>query len=232
LSGKFVKKNQDGKIMGVATALSSGAGQTGDKKDSGMALALLFGGTAMSIGGQIGQGRAAVAQGKAEQKIANYNADVLDSEAKAREYKTRFDQLRHRAYANRVIGSLRANQGMSGAVMDVGTPFDVVAEQMSELDLENAMIGYEGVNEASKLRSQATITRIQGKYARKVGENAQTASYINAGSSLLSSFGTAYALGLFDKKGGGSGGEGGGSYSPRLGNAGTGRMGVGMLPRF
>lgn len=167
----------------------------------GVATALLLGGAALSAGGQIGQGRAAAAQGKAQEKIANYNAAVLDSEAKAREYKTRFDQLRHRAYANRVIGSLRANQGMSGAVMDVGTPFDVVAEQMSELDLENAMIGYEGVNEASKLRSQATISRIQGKYAKKAGKNAQTASYINAGAGLLSTFGTMSSLGMFDKAG-------------------------------
>jgi hypothetical protein len=156
-----------------------------------MAPALLIAGAGLAAGGQVYSGMAANAEGKDAQKIAEYNAKVNEQQAKAIEQKTIFDQRRQAEASEREMSSLTAGIGASGATMSEGTPLLIASKQASELDLENQMIGYEGGIAAQQARNEASLNRMQGKFYRAQGKNRATASYIGAGSSLLTGFGQA-----------------------------------------
>ena len=64
-------------------------------------------------------------------------------------------------------------------------------EQLAELELENLLIGHEGRVQAGRARSQAELDRLSGKLAKKRGKAARTASYLQAGGTLLAGFGMA-----------------------------------------
>jgi hypothetical protein len=154
------------------------------------ATVMTYAGTAVAAAGAIQQGRVAEAQGRSAQTIASYNALVQEREARAIEQKAKFDQMRQAEAAARVKSQLRAKMAGTGTLPDVGTNLLFQGEQAAELELENFLIGYEGEIGAGRARSQAEIDRLQGKIYRQKGKAGRRASYINAGSTLLTGFGS------------------------------------------
>ena len=142
--------------------------------------------------GQIQQGRAAEAEAKSAQNMANYNALVQEREAKATRAATDFKQMRQAKEAERIKSSMLAKMGQ-GSIPGAGTNVLIQGEQAEELELENLLIGYEGELTAQRSESQAAADRLQGKIYKQKGKNLKTASYYKAGSSLLTGFGNAYA---------------------------------------
>lgn len=157
-----------------------------------LAIPLIIAGTGIAAAGQIQAGRAAEAEAKSAQNIANYNAAVQEQQAKVARQKAGFEQRRQAKRGERVKSALRAQLGAAGAEIDVGAPLLLQAEQAAELELENLLIGYEGEITAGRAMSQATLDRLQGKLSRQRGKATQQASYFKAGSTLLTGFGTAY----------------------------------------
>ena len=147
---------------------------------------LAVAGTGLSAYGSYAQGKAAKAEARYNQQVANQNAAAL-------EQKTQFDQMRQQKRGQSIMGSLRAKLGASGAMMTEGAPLAVVAEQAYELALENAMIGAEG-------RTQAEQTRSQGRVFAAQGANAMQAGRVGAYTSLLQGFGSMYSMGMFEGK--------------------------------
>ena len=164
-----------------------------------MADILLIAGITTTTVGAIQGGRAAAAQAKSEQRIADYNALVMEREAKAIEQKTRFDLRRHAEHARRTKGKLVTKLAGSGAVMGEGTTLALEDEQIAEMELENMLIGYEGGRYAAKARAKGALDTISGRAARLRGKSARTASYYQAGGSLLTGFGQASQAGYFDR---------------------------------
>jgi hypothetical protein len=162
---------------------------------------------AMSAYGQYQQGQAAAAEGEAAQGMAEYNAKLQEREAQQIEAKTAYDQRREAAAADRRMSSLRAGFGASGIVSTEGTPLLIQATQAAESEMDNLMIGYEGQQQAQASRSGASLSRLEGDIARQKGRNQRTGSFIGAGSTLLSGFGSM----------GSSGGGGGGSTGSQNG---------------
>ena len=149
-------------------------------------------GAGVQAAGSIQQGRAAEAEAKSAQNMANYNAAVQEREAKATRAATDFKQMRQAKEAERVKSSMLAKMGQSG-IPGAGTNVLIQGEQAAELELENLLIGYEGELTAQRSESQAAADRLQGKIYKQKGKNLKTASYYKAGSSLLTGFGNAYA---------------------------------------
>lgn len=139
----------------------------------------------------IQQGRIADAEGRAESRLQERNAAIFDQDAVARERKARFDQLRQVISGAKVLGRLRAGLGASGARLDVGAPIRLLSDQAEELELDNLLIGFEGAVEAQRFRNQAVISRFKGSLANIRGKAARRASFVKAGASLLTDFGTA-----------------------------------------
>jgi hypothetical protein len=139
-------------------------------------------------GSQIYGGIAAEQEGKSQQAIQNYNAAVMEQQAKATEQKTAFEQKRQAEAAERQASKLQAGLGAAGAVTTTGTPLLIQAKQASELELENLMIGYEGATEAARARSEAAGYKMQGKLVRQRGRAEMIGGFMGAGGTLLTGF--------------------------------------------
>lgn len=152
----------------------------------------------------VGTGVSAYGQyqaGSAEQSAANYNARVLERQAQTREQKSLFEQQRQAEAASRQSSTMRAGFGSAGVISSEGTPLLIQAEQAHQSELENLMIGYQGMNEGQYLRSQAQQQRYAGKIAKQAGT-------ISAGATLLQGFGsTALTAGMMGQMGMFSGGS-------------------------
>lgn len=112
---------------------------------------------------------AAVEQGRAQDRIAKYNAAVAEQAARD---KTRDSMLAAKAQRDlnkRALAKTRALYAKAGVVDTTGSPLMVQAEQAGEL--EKAAVTYEvaGVNEATQLRAQAALDRMAGAAARRGG---------------------------------------------------------------
>lgn len=160
-----------------------------------LAVPLILAGAGGQAAGQIFAGQTAYEEGKAQAKIAEYNAQVQDREAQAIEQRTQIQQRREAQAAERQMGSLRAKLGASGAVTTAGTPLLLQTTQASESELQNLMIGFEGATEASRARGVASQYRMEGQMAKARGKSARTAGYLGAGTTLLTGFGNAYNKG-------------------------------------
>ena len=161
---------------------------------------------------------------QAEQKslaaIDKYNAAVYEQQAKAIEAKTGFEQTRAAEVGERTGSTMRAEIGASGAVSTTGSPLLAQAKQASESELQNLMIGYEGMTEAARARSAATGELMQAKLRKQKGRAAVIGGWIS-GISEAATLGM--ASGGIPKGGnggttltgfGGAGGGGGGFSSP------------------
>jgi len=111
-------------------------------------------------------GQAYKAEGKSEQKIANYNAALAERQAEIIGQRTTFAQIRQAQEASRIRGSLMASMGASG-ISPSTSGAAVLAKQAKESELENLLIGYEGMTEAAQARSQAELDRMQGSLAKQ-----------------------------------------------------------------
>jgi hypothetical protein len=151
--------------------------------------ALMLAGIGVSAGAQIMGGRAAAAEGKSEAAMANYNADVMEQQAKATEQKTAFEQQRESEAARRRQSSLEASLAATGAISTEGSPLLIKAKQASEDELTNLMIGYEGATEASRARNAATGYRMEATAAKSRGKSRALGAYMGAGGTLLTGFG-------------------------------------------
>jgi hypothetical protein len=180
----------------------------------------------MMAAGQVREGMAASAEGKSTQAMAEYNAKLQEREAKNIEAKTQYEQRKQAEYADRELSSMRAGLGTSGVVSTTGSPLLVQAKQASEFEITNIMMGQEGIQQAMAARSGAALSRLEGKIARQRAKNLASASYLSAGGTALSGFGSmsgafggksvigdsTTGMGLYGDTGGG-GPTGGGSRS-------------------
>lgn len=127
------------------------------------------------------------AEGRSAQNIANFNAEVAEKQAEAELLRSGFDQIQQAKEAERIKSRLRAGLGAAGGA---GSPvaIDLELEQAQELELENLLIGFEGEVKAGRLKSQATLDRLQGKLARQAGKSAARRANVQFGAQLLTGF--------------------------------------------
>jgi hypothetical protein len=151
-------------------------------------IAAIAGGTATAIG-QIEQGRAAKAQGKAEEKIAQFNALQKEKEAKSRMEAARLEEEK----VSRREKIFKAEQRVrfpKGGVTLAGSPLDFLAETAGEFATERALTLREGLIQSGQLKSQASILRAGGKLSAQLGKSRQKASFLQAGGTILSTAST------------------------------------------
>lgn len=127
------------------------------------------------------------ADAKSRQNLANFNAQVQVQEAKAKRTATRFASKRQAEAAARTKSTLRTRIAAAGGT---GSPVatDLAAEQASELELENLLIGFEGEVAATQAERQAKLDIAVGKTARQRGKSQATAANVKFGTTLLTGF--------------------------------------------
>ena len=123
--------------------------------------------TVLSTVGTVASVMGAIQGGKAEGAAADFNAASATQEAQARENA-------QRAQAQRQLGTIRAGVSKSGATME-GTPLAVLSESAANAEIDALNTRYSGQRESALYTAR--------------GQNARTAGYMRAGTSLLSSAG-------------------------------------------
>lgn len=143
-----------------------------------LAIPLLLAGTGLQAYGQYQAGQEAAA-------VADYNAKVKEREAQAAEQKALIESRKQAQAASRKMSELQAGLGASGAVTTAGAPLRIVSEQARQSELENLEIGYEGGQEAARLRAEGQQIKYEGQTKRR-------AARIGAGTTLLTGFSSAF----------------------------------------
>lgn len=168
-----------GSTIGSVLGSTAVVGTTAAGTASGFSL-----GTALTLGSTLLGAAGVIQQGQAAKRAAEYNAQVQEAQAmvaqdqgaaKATEIAQRTKQ---RLAATRAAG-LESGLELDGSVSDV---LDTVNKQ-GALDQLTAL--YDSNNRAAGLRQSAEAERAKGR-------NAVAASYIGAGTSLLSGFSKLY----------------------------------------
>lgn len=134
-------------------------------------------GTAISAVGSIAQGQQAAASADAQARAYEQQA-VADQQAAA------FEGQRERRRQELLQANARAQVGASGVALS-GSPSEVLAANAREGELDIQAIRYSSQLRQNNLRTQADISRFQGKQAK-------TAGYINAASSVVSGLSNLY----------------------------------------
>lgn len=147
-----------------------------------------IGGIGLQAFGNLQQGTAAADEAQGMAEVAQYNAQVQEREARAIEYKSRFEQERQADFAKRVKSELQASISAQGG-RGTGTSLLIEGKTAEELELENILIGYEGQIGAQRARSQAEIDKMQAGIYKQKAKNLKKAGSIGAGTSLLSGLG-------------------------------------------
>lgn len=144
----------------------------------------------------------ALQQGHAASQAANYNASITAQNAQQARRNSEMasqsgmaEQEAQGIKNRQQAGSIKANQGASGVGVNSGSFADVSESQdmIGTLDAHN--IRTRAVREAYNHEVQAIDFDNRATIERQEGKNAKTASYLNAGKSLLdgiSSVGGAY----------------------------------------
>ena len=120
----------------------------------------------------------ALQQGRAASQAAAYNAQINEQNAAIAQQQAAA-QAQQQSRENYLrLGAIRAAQGTAGGTGDAGSVLDVLADAGAQGELERQNILYQGDLQARAYRNTAALD----VYA---GSRQQTASYLKAGSELL-----------------------------------------------
>lgn len=154
--------------------------------------------------GAIRQGQATAAAEEFNKNVAQQNAAITEAQGAAAA------QAQQREAAKR-IGAATAAYGAAGVSLSEGSPLDVLEESVRDSALDAATLRYNYRLKSLGYVDQARLHGAQAGFAR-------SASYLTAGSALLSGFSGAARAGIqFGGSGGGAGvndgswGRGGGA---------------------
>lgn len=136
---------------------------------------------ALGVVGAIQQGQQAKAAAQSEANMAEYNAKVAEIQARQAYAAAgvQEDEIRRRgrvALGNQIAASAEAGAGLNG---------DLLRESVYGIEADSMAIRYEGDLKAQGLKDTAALQRSAAVVARDRGSRAVTASYLNAGSSVL-----------------------------------------------
>lgn len=163
-----------------------------------IAVALAAVGTGVGVYGAVAQGDAAKDAGKRQQDIANQNAKAEQAAAALEA-----GQIRRRNLLR--LGSQRAGAAKSGVLID-DSAMDVITDSAIQGELEALSAIYSGSSSAAAHRNRGSLAAWEGRRAR-------SASYINAGSTLIGGIGL--GVGNYNQATEPTFGSGGGGYGTR-----------------
>jgi hypothetical protein len=145
----------------------------------------------MAAGGAIKQGQAAKAQARYQSQVERNNSQIATWQAQDAVDRGKIAEQRQRLQVARLAGTQRATFGSSGVELSSGSPLDVLMDTAQLGELDALTIRSNAEREAYGFRAQQGNLMAQSGLTQMAGRDAVQASYIGAGSSLLSSAATA-----------------------------------------
>ena len=126
-------------------------------------------GTAIAIGlGALAAG-SSIMQGRAAQKEAEYNADVVEANARAEELAIGAEAERLADEQREVKAQQRVTAAQSGGGLSAGQNIMVLAEQAQKMQMDQLELQRQQDIVTQRGESQASLLKQQGKAARTAG---------------------------------------------------------------
>lgn len=130
-------------------------------------------------GGGIGA-YASLRAGKAQEKMAKYNAAVAMREAAAAKEAAAYEEKQQRRQTEKLLSKQRAAYAKAG-VQFTGSPLLVMEETAAEAELDALAIRRGGEIAAGRAISQAALDRMRGKQFRRAGRIGAVTSLLGGG---------------------------------------------------
>lgn len=124
-------------------------------------------------------------QGQAQERAYGYQAAVQERNAQIAKQNAEYDAQRQSARLRRAIGSQRAAVLASGIQME-GTALELQQDTVQQAEMDRLAILYGGEINYQNARSEAELSRMQGKAAGQAGTTA-------AFGTVLGGFGQGYS---------------------------------------
>ena len=145
----------------------------------------MVGGSALSAYGQLQAGQAARQAGDYNSAVARNNQIIANRQAEDAIKRGDIAADEQRRKVSRIGGAQKAAIGASGVALDSGTALDIFGDTVAFGELDALTIKSNAKREAYGYQVQGMNFEAEGAMARTRGKNAQQASYIQAGSTLL-----------------------------------------------
>lgn len=176
---------------GIATYAGATATVVGLTTLETVALASTVASGVMAAGGAIKQGQAAKKQAAYQSQVERNNAQIAGWQAEDATKRGAIAEQRQRLATSRLAGAQRAGMASSGVELTSGSPLDVLGDTSMLGELDALTIRSNAEREAYGFRAQGQNLQAQSALTQMAGRDAVQASYIGAGSSLLSTAATA-----------------------------------------
>ena len=111
----------------------------------------------------------AISAGQQQGAIAEFNAAQAEREAEQLSAITGFEEGEIRRRTRSLIGRQRAAAGASGLVVNEGSPLEAQLDAAEEGELDALAIRFSGSVAEAQRRSEAALSRFQGRAARTQG---------------------------------------------------------------
>lgn len=154
---------------------------------------LMLGSTVMGAAG-------AIQQGRAEQASANYNAKVMDMNAKIAERQARdaiergqMEEQQQRMKTSQIIGQQRAAMAANGVDLGYGSPLDTLVDTATMGELDALTIRANTYREERDIRQQGLNSTAQASALRAGGANAARGGFMGAFGTVLGGGARAYS---------------------------------------
>jgi hypothetical protein len=144
-------------------------------------LAVASAGLLVNSAGQVAQGESAYQAGLLNQQWSERRRDLALKSGE-------IEKQRYLDEASKRAGQQAALFGVMGARMDEGTPSEVMAKQLDEINREAALIKWQAEVNAQQAVGQGYMAKYQGE-RQGYGSNVQaTSSLLSGGARLLSGY--------------------------------------------
>ena len=145
--------------------------------------ALIVAALAASGTASVVQGLAAQAQGRANQRIAEYNAAMAERQGKAQMEAARLNSERLARQQRLAMGQNIAAAAKSGISLS-GSVLDVLADTAYQYQLDRNLILTQGLNDYQTGSQRASLLRSEGKFSAAQGRSNALWAYLNGVSSV------------------------------------------------
>ena len=133
----------------------------------------------------IQQGRIAKAQGEADKKIAEYNAEQADRAAKAKLESAKIQSDRISRQEKFVQAANRAKAAKSGiSLSESPSTIEALADTAFQFHLDRNFTLNQGMQDYISTQAQASLLRAEGAFAKEQGKSVYTNSLIAGGAQI------------------------------------------------
>lgn len=129
----------------------------------------------------------AKAQGKSDERIAEYNAQLAERHAKARLEASKIESSRLSRQQRIFEASNRARAAKSGiSLSESPSAIEVLADTAYQFHLDRNLILNQGMQDYIQGQNQASLLRAEGAFAREQGQAQAFGSYLSGAGGVLS----------------------------------------------